>query len=333
MMLPRTISAEARARIKGKRVVASISGGKDSAALSLWLTENGIAHDRVFMDTGWEHRLTYEYMRGELARVIGPITEIRAVPPAPKPGEASRLSPESISLERPLLRAAVAAGNPMVLLLLRKQMFASRVLRFCTEKLKVIPIKAHLDRLMDGGEDVVSAVGIRAEESEARSKLAEWEWSESFDCDVWRPLISWPEDEVILIHKRHNLQPNPLYLQGASRVGCWPCIYARKAEIRMLAEDEERVTLIRELEAELTERARARAEAKGEELKWERTWFQQGSGRAEDELWPIDKAIDWSRTSRGGTQFEMFAAAGRDQGCMRWGLCDTGTKAKEEDAA
>lgn len=109
-------------------------------------------------------------------------------------------------------------------------------------------------------------------------------------------------------------------------VGCWPCIYARKAEIRMLGEDDERVGLIRELEEELTERARARAAAKGEELKWERTWFQQGSGRALDELWPIDKAIAWSRTARGGRQFDMFATAPRDAGCMRWGLCETDTK-------
>ncbi len=38
-------------RIAGRRVVASISGGKDSAAMSLWLTDQGIDHDRVFCDT------------------------------------------------------------------------------------------------------------------------------------------------------------------------------------------------------------------------------------------------------------------------------------------
>ena len=46
----------------GRRVIASISGGKDSAAMSLWLTE----HDRVFADTGWEYEATYEYLRGPL---------------------------------------------------------------------------------------------------------------------------------------------------------------------------------------------------------------------------------------------------------------------------
>lgn len=39
-------------------IAGVISGGKDSAALSLWLTENGIEHRRVFANTGWEHDLT-----------------------------------------------------------------------------------------------------------------------------------------------------------------------------------------------------------------------------------------------------------------------------------
>ena len=38
----------------GVTVVASVSGGKDSAALSLWLTEQGIEHRRVFAVSGWE---------------------------------------------------------------------------------------------------------------------------------------------------------------------------------------------------------------------------------------------------------------------------------------
>src|SRR6185312_16096551 len=70
--------AALKERIAGRSVVASISGGKDSAAMSLYLHEMGIEHDRVFMDTGWEHPATYEYLAGELPRVIGPITTLRA---------------------------------------------------------------------------------------------------------------------------------------------------------------------------------------------------------------------------------------------------------------
>lgn len=65
-------------RINGRRVVLSVSGGKDSAAASLYLRELGIEHDRVFADTGWEHQKTYEYLRGPLTAALGPITEVRA---------------------------------------------------------------------------------------------------------------------------------------------------------------------------------------------------------------------------------------------------------------
>jgi hypothetical protein len=54
--------AQVLERLNGRRVVASISGGKDSAAMGLWLMEQGIEYDRVFADTGWEHPLTYEYL-------------------------------------------------------------------------------------------------------------------------------------------------------------------------------------------------------------------------------------------------------------------------------
>ena len=64
-------------RLRGRRVIASISGGKDSAAMSLYLRELGIEHERVFLDTGWESPITYEYLREELPKAIGPITWLR----------------------------------------------------------------------------------------------------------------------------------------------------------------------------------------------------------------------------------------------------------------
>ena len=54
-------------------VVASVSGGKDSAALCLWFREQGIPYHAVHLDTGWEHPSTDDYIRGELEQAIGPI--------------------------------------------------------------------------------------------------------------------------------------------------------------------------------------------------------------------------------------------------------------------
>ena len=96
------LGAENRRKLEGRLVVASVSGGKDSAAMSLWLTENEVEHERVFADTGWEHPLTYEYLRGPLTEKLGPIVEVRG----------------SRSMEE---------------LILHKGMFPSRTRRFCTQ--------------------------------------------------------------------------------------------------------------------------------------------------------------------------------------------------------
>ena len=42
--------------------VVSFSGGKDSTALLLWAREHLERFETVWMDTGWEHPLTYGYV-------------------------------------------------------------------------------------------------------------------------------------------------------------------------------------------------------------------------------------------------------------------------------
>lgn len=288
-------------KIAGRRVVASISGGKDSAAMSLWLTEQGIEHDRVFLDTGWEHAETYDYLRGPLTAQIGHILELR-----------------SDLLMEDLIR--------------KKGMFPSRTRRFCTQELKVKPMQRYLNERIALGEDVINAVGIRGAESESRSRMPEWEWQDGFDCEVWRPLLRWSEQDVIDIHRRHGLAPNPLYLLGASRVGCWPCIYARKSEIRFIADkDPARIVRLRLLEEDVAEQALARAKAKGTTLAYSPTWFQNPTSRTDTEghragdCWPIDKVVEWSRTIRGGAEEDKqeLLFASHNDGCMRWGLCET----------
>lgn len=273
-------------RLHGRHVVASVSGGKDSAAMSLHLRELGIEHDRVFLDTGWEHPATYDYLRGELTRVLGPIEEIR--------GEHTFES-----------------------LVRRKGMFPSRVIRFCTQELKVRPMQRYLRSRLDAGEDVLNCVGIRRAESQARAKMPEWEWADGFDCEVWRPLVAWSEQDVIDIHRRHGLAPNPLYLRGATRVGCWPCIHARKSEIALVAKlDPERIERLAALERDVTEASDARGAERGE-LRHGRTMFNIGRGAGNVRRLPIHDAVDWARSD----QAELFPQI--NDGCMRWGLCET----------
>jgi len=267
-------------------VVASVSGGKDSTAMSLWLTEQGIEHRRVFADTGWEHPATIEYVNTYLPEIIGPIDTVRGV----------RTFEEEV---------------------LRKGMFPSRMRKWCTSELKLKPIFKYIDAASDDGE-VINAVGIRRAESTARANMSEWEFNNNIDCWAWRPLVTWSEADVIDIHQRHGVRPNPLYLRGASRVGCWPCIHARKAEIRLVADiDPERIALIRRMEEDVNTIARAKFEARGETMRSARAMYQGADGGTV----PIDDVVAWSRTARGGKQMLMFETG--EPGCVRWGMCDT----------
>jgi 3'-phosphoadenosine 5'-phosphosulfate sulfotransferase (PAPS reductase)/FAD synthetase len=201
----------------------------------------------------------------------------------------------------------------MVELIRSKTMFPSRVKRYCTQDLKIRPLRARMLRDDDG--EVVNAIGIRGEESRARAAMPVWEVDrEAPDVLVWRLLLRWSMQDVIDIHKRHGITPNPLYLQGHERVGCWPCIFARKAEIARLPD--ERVAEIAALETELTEAARAR----GSESPTRAFFGFHDPLTGETRTTPIEQVRAWARTDRGGVQLRLIDDA--PAGCVRWGMCE-----------
>ncbi len=91
--------------------------------------------------------------------------------------------------------------------------------------------------------------GVRADESEERREHLEWDYSGNLMTIQWRPLIKWAIADVLAIHERYRVPLNPLYGIGAQRVGCFPCIMSRKAEIRLIAQQfPERIDAIRKAE-------------------------------------------------------------------------------------
>jgi hypothetical protein len=173
-------------------------------------------------------------------------------------------------------------------------------------------------------DDIVNAIGIRAAESKSRAKLPRTEYAKDFDAEVWRPLLQWTEQDVIDIHTRNGLPPNPLYLKGARRVGCWPCIFSRKEEIRLVAKlTPERIAKIREMEQELGDGAQARMAADGKFRNRPTFFHPKGHDPERNDFVPIDRVVEWARTSHGGRQLLMFET--EPPGCVRWGLCEPTT--------
>jgi len=301
-------AAERKAHLAGRPVVVSVSGGKDSTAVCLLLLEAEIDFRCVHMDTGWEHEATERYVRETLPGIVGPIQILQGT------------------------------HGGMEGLVKHKGMFPSRVRRFCTQELKVRPFQRFLASLDD---EPVNPIGIRTAESAARAKMEEWDFNAGFDCEVWRPIIRWSFDDVIAIHQRHGVAPNPLYLKGATRVGCWPCIFSRKSEIRQVADlDPGQIDRLERLEAEVGVKATERRVAKGLPLAdySPPTFFQDPirrtnptTGEVARGCVPIREVVEWSRTAHGGKQAELFAPP-YDDGCMRWGMCETQPPESEPQA-
>lgn len=262
--------------------VIAYSGGKDSTALWLWARREGMEPRRIiFCDTGWEHPLTVEYVATVAAQLGESVETLRGK--------------ETFEQRVRRLHGFPTSGR-----------------KWCTDELKIQPTRRWLDALRDStSEDVRVLVGIRREESRARRDIAEREFSDAYDCLVWRPLVDWTLADVMAEHHRAGVPVNPLYQLGAERVGCWPCINAGKAEIELVSRlTPERIDLIRDMERETKNTMFSRELPKSER--------EPGSKRTELPL-AIDDAVAWSRTERGGKKIRLVQAP---SGCARWGLCE-----------
>jgi len=210
---------------EGPRNLIAFSGGKDSLAVLIWATHNLKDFDIVFCDTGWEHEATYDHIDYVAKKLDKKIIKLKSQ----KYGNFYNMS-------------------------LHKKRVASTKARFCTEKLKVIPM---IDFVLTIKQDVVVYQGIRGEESAARSKMKTKDeyfvqYSDSnyknllhrkkdvrahidkFSVDVIRPIFNWSHMEVFEYIFKNGFKCNPLYKQGFSRVGCMPCVMSRLGEVRQM---------------------------------------------------------------------------------------------------
>lgn len=291
-----------------------ISGGKDSAALALWAWyESGLPRERIdvnFCDTGNEDALTYAFI--DILREHFPVRVIR---------------PERDFYE----------------LARWKKRFPASKSRFCTQYLKIIPSREDILTLQRQGRNVVRFSGVRRAEghnSNDRGQAEPWEFHDGDMIWIHRPILHFSLDDVWAMHRRYlsldrvietveadptmaperkaqlvarmradGIPRNPLYVMGATRVGCWPCINIRKGELGNLVRFRpERIDFIAEKEAWV-------GEVTSEGIS---TFFKRGTiplhlnsrtitTKAGDQVTvpTIYDVVDWSKTARGGRQYAL----------------------------
>lgn len=184
--------------------LAAFSGGKDSTAVLCWLREQGIEFTAVFADTGWEHPLTYAYVEEINQQLLG--------------GKLVTVRSEKYTGFRDLV--------------IQRHRIPGARSRFCTDELKVFPLHQFIESLDD---TATVYQGVRADESRKRSTMPQREWvDDASGYWIERPLFHWTAAQCFEIAKRHGVKPNPLYLLGAGRVGCWPCVMVSLRELKAL---------------------------------------------------------------------------------------------------
>lgn len=320
--------------------MVSVSGGKDSTATYLLALERrertGRNFRAVFADTGHEHDWTLDFVNTLASKTGGP--EVQVVKADftyylanKREVIATKWRKDGVPEERVqrALELCVPTGIPFLDLCIGKGRFPSAKGRFCTGSLKIWPIQdqAYSPR-WELGETIISWQGLRAEESPARRDLPVFARLESvenytdyMDKPVrqgpairYLPILKWNLQDVWKMHYRHGIEPNPLYHRGANRVGCFPCIYGRKGELRMWAERfPEHVDRVREWEQIVSDASR----------RGDSTFFPHLNN---PKMAGIDNIVVWSKTARGG-KFKALLPIDdirveMGMSCSEWGVCE-----------
>lgn len=220
--------------------------------------------------------------------------------------------------KRRALSVMYPSGNPFLDLCMWKGRFPSRKAQFCTEELKTNMAVAFQLELMEAGHDVISWQGIRRNESQNRARAKKIE-RVGRRLRIFRPIVEWTAEQVFAFAAARGIDPNPLYLQGMGRVGCMPCINCNKGELRAIAarfpEHPARIAEWEAIVGMCSKLGFSTLMADAHPSRDRRVVF------ADLNIWA---RIEWSKTSRGGKQFNLLdEQENESSGCSSsYGLCD-----------
>ena len=310
--------------------VVSVSGGKDSTATLLLALER-LPKELifpVFADTGNEHPVTYDYVRSLSRTLAIEIKWVRAdfsewwwerrdyvrdkwPLPSPKKGWPDGVPADIVARVLRVFEKG-PTGNAYLDLCIIKGRFPSRKAQFCTDFLKKRPINEYVNNLVALHGQVESWQGVRADESANRAKLPEREsGGELFT--IYRPILRWDVERVFEQHRKHGIEPNPLYKLGMARVGCMPCINVSKDELLEISKRfPEHIERISEWEAVVSEASKRGLS----------TFIPSPEDRGDGKVKNIHERVQWARTERGGVNLSLFRDLPVESCASRYGLCE-----------
>lgn len=311
--------------------VLSISGGKDSTAMITLALERNVENPVfVFADTGHEHPETYryvQYLEDALGITIHKVKAdfsqrieekrrslIKQLLELDNAGRGNRRLKQYTApmLER-MIDALRPTGNPFLDLCIWKGRFPSTRARFCSQELKHEPLDAFMRPLFKQYSTVISWQGVRADESLNRRDLpmydieiGSWE-PEPKGWLIYRPIIDWTVQDVFAQHRKAGIRWNPLYEFGMGRVGCMPCIHAKKDELLSIHRVFPWVIdLIADWEVLVSA-----ASKRGCSTLFPADTIPGNSTSMDDirlDTHGIRAVVEWAKTSRGGRQYDLINA-------------------------
>ena len=311
--------------------VISFSGGKDSTAMLLLAIERDTPDlSVVFADTGNEHEQTYDYVRYIEQTTGVPIRWVKADFSRQIAGKRefvlTKWSAKWGAPQEAIDRAAAAlvpTGIPFLDLCIWKGRFPSTKVAFCSEELKRNPIIEQVQKPLLETGNVISWQGVRRNESLNRRFLTERELKTTAENgnELWnyRPILDWTADDCFAMHKKHGIKHNPMYEQGMGRVGCMPCINARKDELNEISKRfPEAIDRIERWEraVSLASKRLCSTFFPSEGLPDDAT-MQQHYDNAN-----IREIVKWSATARGGKQRDFLREMDGPVCSSIYGLCE-----------
>ena len=202
---------------KGALVAVSHSGGKDSQAMTILLSR--IVPPRQLA-----------FFHAPLGDVEWPGTEahIRATLPA----------------GAPLILAPVSSGETLLERIERRGRFPDRRRRYCTSDHKRTPLEREIRRYLKSNPPfrgrIVSAMGMRRDESAERARKTPWKRNDrnsvaGRDWYDWLPIFDLSEAQAFETIAAAGQTPHPVYARGLTRCSCSFCILASRADLTRAA--------------------------------------------------------------------------------------------------